>query len=73
MTPLVLVAIVCGYDAVTDRYVKDCGPYEQRVASVRECHDAAAHLRTIAPAGVRIVKTECFRASERRPAIAKGR
>lgn len=73
MSPLVLIAVICGYDHDADRYVRDCGPYEQRVASVQECRDVAAHLRTIAPAGVRVVKTECFRADERRPAIAEGK
>ena len=70
MKPLVLLAMICGYDAETDRYTRDCAPYEERAASVEDCRAMAEFLRGTTPAGVRLVRFECFRAAERKPAVA---
>lgn len=71
MKPLILVALICGYDADTDRYTRDCAPYEEAAASVADCRAMAAWLRASSPAGVRVIASECFRADERRPAVAR--
>lgn len=71
MKPLVLIALICGYDADSDRYTRDCAPFEDRAASVEDCRAMAAWLRGTSPSGVRVVAAECFRADERRPAVAK--
>ena len=69
--PLVLIAFICGYDAETDRYTRDCGAYEHEAASMQDCRDMAEWLRGTSPSGVRLVRFECFRAAERKPAVAR--
>lgn len=71
MKPLVLVALLCSQDLSTGRWDRDCGPYEERAASVQDCRDMATWLSTTSPAGVRVIRFECFRAAERAPLIAK--
>jgi hypothetical protein len=71
MKTLVLIALICSQDLASGRWDRDCGGYEERAASVRDCHDMALWLRATSPAGVRLVKFECFAAAERAPSIAK--
>lgn len=73
MKPLMLVALICGYEPASDRYTRDCAPYEERAADRADCEAMGAWLRASAPAGVRVVRTECFRAAERAPLTARSR
>lgn len=71
MKALAFVALICAQDLATGLWDRDCGPYEERAASVQDCRDMAAWLSTASPAGVRLVRFECFRAAERAPLVAK--
>lgn len=62
MTPLIFVALICAQDLATGRWDRDCGGYEEVAASTQDCRDMATWLSTTSPAGVRIVRFECFRA-----------
>jgi len=69
--PVTLVALICAYDAESDRYVKDCGPFEDAAADLADCKAMAAWLRQTAPAGLRVVHHECFKAKPRAVEVAK--
>jgi hypothetical protein len=72
MTGLVFIALICAQDLATGRWDRDCGGYEERAASVQDCRDMATWLSTTSPAGVRVIRFECFRAGERAVAMATG-
>ena len=71
MKPLIFLALICGQDLASGRWDRDCGGYEERAANTQDCRDMATWLNSTSPAGVRVVRFECFRAAERAPAIAQ--
>lgn len=71
MKTLVFIALICAQDLATGRWDRDCGAFEERAASVQDCRDIATWLSSTSPAGVRVIRFECFRAAERAPAVAQ--
>ena len=69
--PITLVALICERDMETLRFTRDCAPFEDAAASIADCKAMAAWLRETAPAGLRVVHHECFRAKARTVEVAR--